>query len=186
MDLIFLHGPAAAGKLTVARELSTLTGIPVFHNHLIVDALLEVFEFGSPEFVRLREQFWLDTFRAAAQAGRSLIFTFAPEATVPDGFPARAASTVIEHGGGVHFVALFLSVDEQERRIGNDDRKRFRKLSSVDTLRRLRSARASAVEQPPADLSIDTEELTAAAAAAKIRDEFDLRIETGPRGYGVV
>jgi hypothetical protein len=50
---------AASGELTVARELGRLTGLPVFHNHLVVDALLEVFEFGSPEFVALREQFWL-------------------------------------------------------------------------------------------------------------------------------
>src|SRR5215211_7250719 len=79
MELVFVHGPAASGKLTVARELGRLTGLPVFHNHLIVDVLLEVFEFGSPEFVALREQFWLATFGAAAASGRSLIFTFAPE-----------------------------------------------------------------------------------------------------------
>src|SRR3712207_8152880 len=54
MEMVFVHGPAASGKLTVARELGLLTGLPVFHNHLVVDVLLEVFEFGSPEFVALR------------------------------------------------------------------------------------------------------------------------------------
>src|SRR3712207_3433388 len=97
MDLVFLHGPAAAGKLTVARELGRLTGLPVFHNHLVVDLLLEVFAFGSPEFVALREQFWLATFRAAAASGRSLIFTFTPEGTVKPGFPQRAVETVEAH-----------------------------------------------------------------------------------------
>lgn len=44
MELIFIHGPAAVGKLTVARELSRQSGVAVFHNHLVVDALLAVFE----------------------------------------------------------------------------------------------------------------------------------------------
>jgi cytidylate kinase len=57
VDLVFLHGPAASGKLTVARALGDRVGFPVFHNHLVVDVLTTVFPFGSEPFVRLREQF---------------------------------------------------------------------------------------------------------------------------------
>jgi cytidylate kinase len=39
MKLLFLYGPAASGKLTIARELTTLTGFALFHNHLVVDAV---------------------------------------------------------------------------------------------------------------------------------------------------
>ncbi|MGP3534419.1 hypothetical protein ACTU3I_06450 [Microbacterium sp. RD1] len=183
MDLVFLHGPAAAGKLTVARHLSELTGIPVFHNHLVVDLLLEVLEFGSPEFVRLRESFWLDTFATAAEAGRSLIFTFAPEATVLPGFPERAVSVVSERGGRVRFASLGVSMAEQERRIENDDRRQFRKLASVETLQRLRSSDDSPVEVPPADILIDTEDASPAEAARIIRDGFGLAVENSRRGY---
>jgi hypothetical protein len=183
MDLVFLHGPAAAGKLTVARRLSELTGIPVFHNHLVVDLLLEVLEFGSPEFVRLREKFWLDTFATAAQAGRSLIFTFSPESTVRPGFSQRALSVVAEYGGRVRFARLCVSVTEQERRIENDDRKQFRKLASVETLRRLRSRGDAPVEVPPADVTIDTEAASPADAAAILCERFGLATETGRRGY---
>lgn len=186
MDLVFLHGPAAAGKLTVARELSALTGLPVFHNHLVVDLLLEVFEFGSPEFVRLRERFWLETFSEAARAGRSLIFTFAPENTVPPGFPERVVSTVGEHGGRVRFVQLRISDAEQERRIENPNRREFNKLASLSTLRRLRAADGPAVEIPPAHVVIDTEATGPAGAAQILRETFVLHTEDHPRGYGVV
>ena len=47
MDLVFLHGRAAAGKLTTARALEQRLGWPVFHNHLVVDLLTELFPFGS-------------------------------------------------------------------------------------------------------------------------------------------
>jgi cytidylate kinase len=99
LELIFIYCPAAAGKLTVARVLAERTGLAVFHNHLIVDAVAAVFPFGSEEFVRLREQFWFDTFRAAARAGTSLIFTFAPEPTVAPGFAERVRDTVRGAGG---------------------------------------------------------------------------------------
>ena len=97
MKLVFLYGPAASGKLTIAREIAKLTGFAVFHNHLIVDAVLAVFPFGSEPFVRLREQFWMATFAEAAAQGRSLVFTFAPEASVSADFPQRVVALV---GGG--------------------------------------------------------------------------------------
>jgi len=40
MELLFIYGPAAVGKLTVARELAKLTGFRLFHNHLTVDAVM--------------------------------------------------------------------------------------------------------------------------------------------------
>ena len=51
MRLIFIYGMPATGKLTVARELARITGFNVFHNHLVVDLLLSIFEFGSKPFV---------------------------------------------------------------------------------------------------------------------------------------
>lgn len=56
MKLIFLYGPPAAGKLTIARALAVITGFAVFHNHLVVDAVESIFPFGSERFTRLREQ----------------------------------------------------------------------------------------------------------------------------------
>lgn len=173
MDLVFLHGPAAAGKLTVARALEARVGLPVFHNHLVVDALLPAFEFGSEPFVRLREQFWTAVLGDAARAGRSLTFTFAPEATVPAGFPDRVRRLVEAEGGRVCFVRLRVGEAEQERRIGAPSRSEFRKLTSLETLRRIRAARGD-VEQPPADLEIDTDTSDAARSAATIADHFAL------------
>jgi tRNA uridine 5-carbamoylmethylation protein Kti12 len=54
MRLVFIYGLPATGKLTVARELSSLTGFRLFHNHLAVDLLLSLFDFESEPFVALR------------------------------------------------------------------------------------------------------------------------------------
>ena len=81
-----MYGMPATGKLTVAQELARITGYKLFHNHLVVDLLLSVFEFGSTPFVEMREQIWLSVFAHAGRSGmEGLIFTFAPEATAPVG-----------------------------------------------------------------------------------------------------
>jgi hypothetical protein len=36
VDLVLIHGLPAAGKLTTARQLSELVGVPVFFNNLTV------------------------------------------------------------------------------------------------------------------------------------------------------
>lgn len=169
MNLLFLHGPPAAGKYTIAKAVAAATGLPLFHNHLIVDAVAAVFPFGSPGFVALRERFWLDVIRAAVAEDRSLIFTFQPESSVSPGFPAEVARLVTEGGGTCLFVALTLSLAEQRARIANADRGRFGKLRDVALLDRLHAdfAACEAV-MPPSVLSIDTANTSADAAAARI------------------
>jgi hypothetical protein len=175
MQLIFIHGPAASGKLTVGRELSALTGIALFHNHIVVDALLTKLQFGEPEFVRLREAMWMTVFETAAKSGRSLIFTFAPEPTVTEDFPERAATLIEGAGGEVKFVRLTLPVVEQEKRIANESRREFRKLTSLEMLRKLRAGfDACDAAMPPADLTIDTEEASPDTAARRIAAAFGL------------
>ena len=151
MRLVFIHGPAASGKLTVARELAALSGLPLFHNHLVVDALLAVFPFGSPAFVELREAMWIDVFRAAAAERRSLIFTFHPEASVAPDFPERV-------------VAL---VEAASRQASG-------KLSSLTLLRELEAQGAFAYPPLPAAIEIDTGAIEPGEAAERIRDALDL------------
>lgn len=182
MRLVFLHGVAASGKLTTALALRDLVGYPVFHNHLVVDALTTVFPFGSEPFVRLREQFWLQVFTDAARIDRSLTFTFTPEPTVVPGFAERARTTVEAHGGRVVFVRLAVSAGEQEARIGAESRQAFHKLTDVAVLRRLRNHEAQA-EQPPVDLEVDTDTSRPERTAALIVERFGLDAQALPERY---
>lgn len=175
MKLIFIWGPAASGKLTIARALSAQTGISLFHNHLVVDALLERFQFGDPEFVRLREAMWMTVFDTAARSRKSLVFTFQPEPTVTAGFADRVRAVVNEAGGEVKFVRLTVSRHEQEQRIGAESRKEFRKMTSVELLRALHADfERSEEEMPPADVTIDTVAVLPIAAAKRIAGAFGL------------
>ena len=169
MKLLFLHGPPAAGKYTIARRVADATGLPLFHNHLVVDAVAAVFPFGSPAFVELRERFWLDVIRAAVAQNRSLIFTFQPEPSVSPGFPEHVASIVEAGGGETIFVQLRLDLAGQISRIANDDRARFGKLRDTALLKQLHADFAACeTAMPPSALTIDTARTAPADAAARI------------------
>ena len=170
MKLIFLHGAPAVGKLTVARELASLTGFRLFHNHQTVDLVSSLFDFGTEPFVLLREQIWLATFAAAARNNVSLIFTFAPERTVPDSFIQDTLDVVGGAGGKVIFVGLTCEEDEQERRMEDASRKNVGKLSSIDEYRSLKDAGAFRVPTLPSEISLDTTSQSPADTARLISE----------------
>jgi hypothetical protein len=169
MQLIFIYGEVASGKLTIARELAARTGVALFHNHLVVDAVGAVFPFGTEAFTRLREQLWMTVFEEAARQSRSLIFTFAPEPTVASDFPDRVRALIERNGGRTIFVALKLPREEQERRLLDEGRAAFGKMRDLSLLRELRpqfDACVAAMPQP--SLTLDVSDLTPSESAEAI------------------
>jgi adenylate kinase len=177
VKLIFLHGLPGVGKLTVARELAKLTDFRIFHNHLAVDLVASVFEFGSPQFVELREKVWLEVFsRAVAANLNDLIFTFAFDRTVRDSFIETTREIIESSGGEVLFVELRCSPEELERRIEHPSRQGFGKLSSVGQFRELQEAGAFVDPGIPAErLVVDSTELSASDAASLIVRKLGLK-----------
>ncbi|MGB7548328.1 MAG: hypothetical protein WBM14_11305 [Terracidiphilus sp.] len=168
--------PAATGKLTVAQELADLTGCKLFHNHLVVDLLLSLFDFGSPQFVELREEIWLSVFDQASRSSLPrLIFTFAPEATVRPMFIRKTLSTVSNAGGEVDFIELTCPLAELKRRIDNPSRREYQKLTSVALFEQLHADGSfEAYYMPKPRLTIDTSVCTATQAARQIAQTLEL------------
>jgi hypothetical protein len=50
MNVLFLHGPPASGKRTVAEAVVSLTGGRLFDNHAAVDFARTVIDFDAPGF----------------------------------------------------------------------------------------------------------------------------------------
>ena len=43
MKIVFIFGPSAVGKMTVGQELAKTTDLRLFHNHMTVEPVLEIF-----------------------------------------------------------------------------------------------------------------------------------------------
>ena len=170
MKLIFLYGLPATGKLTIGEELARSTGYKLFHNHLAVDPLLSVFEFGSPPFVELRETFWLSVFERAALAHiPGLIFTFVPEHTVRPQFIPNLVELAVRTHIDILTVELTCPIPQLKQRLDNPSRRRFQKLNSIELFDALYSTGVlSSFPMPKPDLTLDTSKLSSQEAARQI------------------
>ena len=169
MDVIFIHGCVASGKHTIGTKLSEQTGLPLFHNHLAVDAAKSLFAFGTPSFVRLRAAIWQTAFAEAAVTELSFIFTFNPEATVDPALIAELCESVEVVGGRVQFVRLDCSRESIMERLGNASRGKFGKLTDRDLYATLEAQGAFTFPSlPDPVLIIDTDTVGPDAAARMI------------------
>jgi tRNA uridine 5-carbamoylmethylation protein Kti12 len=99
MKLVFIYGPPASGKLTVAKELAKLTGFKLFHNHVSMQFVESLFEFGTRPFSRLTDKYRTEMLEEAAKQKVDTIFTFVYGKTTDDPFVRKIMRKVNLHGG---------------------------------------------------------------------------------------
>lgn len=134
MKMIFLYGPPAVGKLTVAKELAKITSYKLFHNHLTVDLVSSLYEWGSPkywEYLRsIREQLLANL----AKDNVDIIFTYVYAAGEDEEVMERMFKKVEENGGEVLLVQLTTSIEKLKERIVAEDRRQFKKMHKTESL----------------------------------------------------
>ena len=175
MKLILIYGSSAVGKLTVANEIAKQSDFKVFHNHLTIDAVKPVFDFGTSPFWKLVHLFRIETVAEAARVGRNLIYTFCYDKDSDDAHVRLITKTVEENGGEIHFVLLVCEKSEIEKRIMKQSRKRYGKLKDKTILHELWDKYDLFSPVPGREsLIIDNTNVQPKAAAQKIIGHFNL------------
>ena len=169
MQLVFIYGPTASGKLTVARELCKLRPYKLFHRHLVEDMAAAVFAPDSENYMRVREYSFMQVFREATEANVSLVYTFLPERTTRESFISHTCVVVDRLGGQVAFVELTCPEDVIESRLANPDRRAWGKITDIARYRDMKAAGRFGYHYLPIPrVRIDTSEVSAVDAARRI------------------
>lgn len=172
--LVFIYGPPAAGKLTVANALAEHTGYKVFDNHASIDFAVSVLTPFTKEHMELVHKIRLAVFEAAAASQVDLIFTFVYAHPVDDPYVQQFESFLEKAGGRVCFVQLRPDRDELERRVTSESRRQKRNDSRCgDSARRIREVDLDTPIHEN-DLSIDNTSMPAAEVAELIHKHYDL------------
>jgi len=181
MKLILIYGSPAVGKLTVANALGKQTDYKVFHNHLTIDAVTPVFEFGSKSFWKLVHQFRIETIAEAARENVSLIYTFCYAKDLDDAHVAEVAKTVEENGGELCLALLTADKNEIEKRVVEESRLKYKKANSLELLHSFwENYELFSPVNERESLIIDNTNLSAEETAKQIVDYYNLKAETRP------
>ena len=176
MKLLVIYGPPAAGKLTVAREIGERTEFKVFHNHLSIDAIEPVFNFGTKPFARLVEMIRIETIAEAARQGVDLIYTFCYAKDLDDEHIRKITAAAEENGGEVCFVLLVCDKTALERRVVREDRQKFGKAKTVELMRYFFENYDLFSQVPDREtFVIDNTDVAACKAAELVIDHFGLK-----------
>lgn len=109
MKLIIIFGPHAVGKMTVGQHLAEMTDLKLFHNHMTIEPITELFK-GYPEhFHRLKDLFRNEIFNSFLNTDQyGMIFTYmwAFDAQEDWDYINNLEQLFLSHGAEVYYVEL--------------------------------------------------------------------------------
>ena len=183
MKLVTIIGNAAVGKMTVGQELAKITDLRLFHNHMAIEPVLEIFgAFDGTVIKRLREVIF-EEFAKSDNYG--MIFTFMWAFDMPSDWEYHDWVRSIFEPYGTEFYYVELVADQKtrlernvtENRLQNKASKRDKDASNA---RLLRDDARYRLESLPGELpfenymKIDNTDLAPETVAAMIKERFQL------------
>ena len=181
MKLLILIGNSAVGKMSVGQELAKITPFRLFHNHMMIEPVLEIFgSFRGDVIQKLRKVIFEDF---AKSDNYGMIFTFMWAFDMPSDWEylesVKAIFGLPEED--VYYVELIapqevrLQRNATENRLKHKASKRDIDASNARLLRDDENYRCESLpgEIPfPNYLRIENSDLTPEEAAARIKSHF--------------
>jgi hypothetical protein len=116
MKLIIIFGPGSVGKMTVGQELTKITELRLFHNHMTIELVLDLFgSFRGEAITRLRDVIF-EEFLKTDQEGLIFTFMWALDHQGDWNLVEKYKNMFEKQGAEVFFVELEASQDERLKR----------------------------------------------------------------------
>lgn len=183
MKLVFLIGSGAVGKMTVGQELMKLTGLRLFHNHMTIEPVLEIFgAFHDPAISAMREVVFQE-FAKTDSYGMIFTYMWAFDMQSDWDYLDHVKKIFEPYGTEFYYVELIadqavrLERNKTENRLKNKPSKRDVEVSDQRVMREDANYRlVSLPGEIPFEnyLRIDNTHLSAEDAARQIQEHFQL------------
>lgn len=183
MKLVFLIGNGAVGKMTVGQELMKLTGLRLFHNHMTIEPVIEVFGYYNGTVVSKMRQIIFEEFAKSDNYGMIFTYMWAFDQQSDWNSVEHVTNIFKEQGAEVYYVKLVapqevrLKRNETENRLKNKASKRDLETSRERIIRQDEKYRLESYEGEITFenyIKIDNTNLEPAEVAKMIQERFSL------------
>ncbi len=124
--LVIILGPHAVGKMTVGQELSKITGLCLFHNHMSIELTRKIFPKERMEWGILNQTIRQTVFDLYAKGDfPGLIFTYMFGFDMPEEYEYIAKLTDLFKANGANCYVVELCADFEERLVRNKSENRL-------------------------------------------------------------
>lgn len=183
IKFVLLFGPQAVGKMTVGHQLTKITELKLFHNHMSIELFHPFFGFGS-ETWRLSEIVRREFFESFSNSNQyGLIFTYVWGFDLQSDweFVKQICDIFESKGAEIYFVELEANIEERITRNATDFRldqkptKRNVEQSEMDLISTMKKHRLNSHKGEITRenyLRIDNTNLSADEVAGIIKDTF--------------
>jgi predicted kinase len=174
-DFVFIYGPPAAGKYTIAKALAEQLNWPLFHNHIVIDCVSALLKRGESGFLDACADVRLALTRHALANGKPMVSTFVYAREVDDALVERIRSAVARANARFCAVQLRCARESLMLRCQAPHRAPMAKISTTDVLQTVLREYDCWAPIPVAEsLAIDTDQSTVAQSVLTIRERFAL------------
>ena len=183
MKLLFLIGDSAVGKMTVGQELMKITDLRLFHNHMTIEPVLEIFGGHKREVVNRIRDVVFEEFAASDLYGMIFTYMWAFDAQSDWDYIEHVKSIFSPYGTEFYYVELIapqevrLQRNITEHRLSQKASKRDVAASErrlIDDDKRHRLVSYEGEISFPNYLRLENSEISAEDAAKIIKKRFDL------------
>ena len=185
--LVIILGPHAVGKMTVGQELTKITPLRLFHNHMSIELTRKIFKRSEPEWQILNSTIRRKVFELFAEGDfPGLIFTYMCAFEMPEEFDylLDIIAQFKKNGAACHVVELCADFDvriernKSENRLLNKESKRDVEWSEAEMRKTSAAHRLNSVdgENLPFEsyLKIDNTNIPPCDVACMIKEHFGL------------
>ena len=117
MKLLFIIGDAAVGKMTVGQELMKITKLRLFHNHMTIEPVLEIFGYFNTKVITKIREIIFEEYATSNNYGLIFTYMWAFDQQSDWDYVKHVSGLFMERGAEVYYAEL---VAPQEVRLARN------------------------------------------------------------------
>lgn len=107
MKLLFLIGDVAVGKMTIGQELMKITDLRLFHNHMTIEPVIEIFGYYNADVIQKLREVIFEEYAKSDNYGMIFTYMWAFDQQSNWDYAKHVADIFKANGAEVYYAELY-------------------------------------------------------------------------------